>query len=108
MKKMMLLVAIVLVLFACKKSNNEISANGLTPCLETKFAKFKTYSDAISVLTTLNNGEQVYKFRVIEGCGDGEIYNENCIVVCCTGRCSGPRTNCPDLDYSEWEIIWEK
>ncbi len=105
---MTFLALIVLATFACIKSTDEVSPNGLTPCLESKIEEFKAYNFSVSVLTTVNNGERVYKFRTIEMCGTGEIVNENCDVVCCAGKCTGPRTNCPTLDFSEWEVIWEK
>ncbi len=107
MKNLILCALCGLAFASCKKSNSANSSL-VSGCLSDRIEAFKSESHAVSILTTFNNGEQVYKFRTVEGCGDGETVNENCEVVCCGGKCTGPRTNCPDKPYSEWTIVWEK
>ena len=104
MKQSMLFLALCFVVFSCKKT---VVTN--FTCIADEIEQFKTTIHAVSVLTIGSNGERVYKFQTVEGCGDGSVYNEKCEEVCPGGKHIPLASyNCPDADYSEWEVIWEK
>ena len=65
MKKSMLLLAICLAIFSCKKT---VETN--SDCLNEESEQFKTSEHSVSVLTIVSNGERVFKFRTLPGCGD--------------------------------------
>jgi hypothetical protein len=102
---LLLLLSFCLTGFACKKTVPKVDST----CLNQKMEAFKTSEHAVSILRIVSKGELVYKFRTEPSCGDGEVYNEKCEVVCPGGkRPELPSYNCPTAEYSEWELIWEK
>ncbi len=105
-----LLFSVALVHFSCTvKNDNPPLPFADYDCMTEKIEQFKTTPDAIAVLTVEKNGETFFFLKHLESCGSGAVYNDNCEVVCPDGKpASGAFDNCPQIEESEWIVIWEK
>ncbi len=97
-----------LCLNACKKQ--EITNEGLPPCLQAKIEAFKQESGAESIIKILKPGGPLYWF--VDSYGDGveDVVDENCTLICIADcECVGTFVQCDDTQLNfPLETIWKK